>query len=508
MAAAGGSARIAPCAELLAHAVLRASLFYGVDVNVYPVVLCGGSGTRLWPMSRGGYPKQYLKLTGSHTLVQQTVRRLHGMADVNSPIVITNTEQRFLVADQLRSIDVTPSAVVLEPVGRNTAPAVAAAALLALEQTPDALLLVLPSDHVILDEAVFARIASTARDIANEGHLVTFGIEPTRPHTGYGYIRRSDALASHEGAYGVDAFIEKPDGATAERFLADGGYYWNSGMFMLKASVYLEELARFEPAVLKQVELALAQAKRDDDFVRLDPAAFQESPNISIDYAVMEKTHRAVMVATTGLNWSDIGSWAALAEISATNEKGNTVLGDVLTDEVTDSYIRADHRMVAAIGVKDLVIVETADAVLVTHRDESERVKKIVERLSAMGRHESVTHRKVVRPWGSYESIDQGERFQVKRIIVNPGSSLSLQMHHHRAEHWIVVRGTARVFNGDLVTLLSENQSTYIPLGVTHRLENPGKIPLELIEVQSGAYLGEDDIVRFEDHYGRVVASS
>ncbi|KWF84143.1 mannose-1-phosphate guanylyltransferase [Burkholderia diffusa] len=474
-------------------------------MNIFPVVLCGGSGTRLWPLSRGGYPKQYLKLAGDHTLVQQTVLRLQGMPGVEAPIMITNAEQRFIVADQLRSIDVTASAVVLEPVGRNTAPAVAVAALLAMEQSPDALLLVLPSDHVILDDAVFAELAEKAADIASAGHLVTFGIEPTKPHTGYGYIRSGSGLATNDGAFKVDAFVEKPDADTAARFLEEGGYYWNSGMFMLKASIYLDELKRFEPAVLEQVAQSVKQAKRDEDFVRLDADAFGQSPNISIDYAVMEKTDHAVMVTAAGLNWSDIGSWAALAEISDTDETGNTVSGDVLIDDVSDSYIRADHRMVTAIGVKDLIIVETADAVLVTHRDQSERVKKIVECLSASGRQESVTHRKVIRPWGSYESIDQGERFQVKRIIVNPGSSLSLQMHHHRAEHWIVVRGTARVFNGDQVVLLSENQSTYIPLGVTHRLQNPGKIPLELIEVQSGSYLGEDDIVRLDDNYGRDV---
>ncbi|RQX84310.1 mannose-1-phosphate guanylyltransferase/mannose-6-phosphate isomerase [Burkholderia anthina] len=476
-------------------------------MNIFPVVLCGGSGTRLWPMSRGGYPKQYLKLTGDHTLVQQTVLRLRGMADIAAPIVITNTEQRFIVADQLRSIDVTPSSVVLEPMGRNTAPAVAVAALLAMEQSADALLLVLPSDHVILDDAVFARLATAAGALANEGHLVTFGVEPTKPHTGYGYIHSGDEISGHDGAFNVRAFVEKPDATTAERFVSDGGYYWNSGMFMLKASVYLEQLTRFAPAVRKQAELSLAEAKRDADFVRLDEQAFAASPNISIDYAVMEKTDRAVMVAAAGLNWSDIGSWSALADISAADEAGNTLSGDVIADDVTGSYVRADHRMVAVLGVSDLVVVETADAVLVTHRDRSEQVKKIVERLTASGRRESVTHRKVMRPWGSYESIDQGERFQVKRIIVNPGSSLSLQMHHHRAEHWIVVRGTAQVYNGDQVILLSENQSTYIPLGVTHRLHNPGRIPLELIEVQSGSYLGEDDIVRFDDNYGRDVAS-
>ncbi|MFL9939498.1 mannose-1-phosphate guanylyltransferase/mannose-6-phosphate isomerase [Paraburkholderia graminis] len=476
-------------------------------MNVFPVILCGGSGTRLWPMSRGGYPKQYLKLTGSDTLVQQTVRRLHGIQNVAAPIVITNNDQRFLVADQLRGMEVVPSAIVLEPVGRNTAPAVAAAALLAVESDPDALLLILPSDHVILADDVFAAIAATARDIAASGSLVTFGIEPAKAHTGYGYIRSGKPLAGTDGAWHVEAFTEKPDAATAERFLADGGYYWNSGMFMVKASVYLDELSRFEPQVIEQVRLSVAGAKRDDDFVRLEAQAFEASPNISIDYAVMEKTERAVMVAARGLKWSDIGSWSALAEISEKDADGNSLHGDVLIDSVSNSYIRAEHRMVAAIGVEGLVIVETADAVLVAHAAQSERVKKIVERLTAMGRRESVTHRKVIRPWGSYEGVDQGERFQVKRIVVNPGASLSLQMHHHRAEHWIVVRGTARVCNGDQVLLLTENQSTYIPVGVTHRLENPGKIPLELIEVQSGAYLGEDDIVRFDDHYGRVPAA-
>lgn len=472
-------------------------------MNIFPVVLCGGSGTRLWPMSRGGYPKQYLKLAGENTLVQQTVLRLADTPGVSAPIVITNQDQRFLVADQLQSIGVTPEAIVLEPAGRNTAPAVAVAALLAAERDPDALLLVLPSDHVIVNTTVFAKLAITAGEIAKNGRLVTFGIEPDMPHTGYGYIRSGAPLESHDGAYVVDTFTEKPDIEAAIRFLEHGGYYWNSGMFMMKASTYLEELARFEPDVLKHVELSLAAAKRDDDFVRLDRETFEGSPNISIDYAVMEKTERAAMVAASGLQWSDIGSWSSLADISAKDESCNTLLGDVMVDNVEQSYIRAEHRMVAAIGVKDLVIVETADAVLVAHRSETERVKKIVERLNASGRHESVTHRRVVRPWGAYESIDQGRRFQVKRIIVNPGSSLSLQMHHHRAEHWIVVRGTAQVFNGGQELLLTENQSTYIPLGATHRLVNPGKIPLELIEVQSGAYLGEDDIVRFEDNYGR-----
>jgi len=473
-------------------------------MNIHPVILCGGSGTRLWPMSRGGYPKQYLKLTSDKTLLQQTVLRLNGIADVTAPIVVTNNEQRFLVAEQLREVGTAPSSIVLEPVGRNTAPAIAVAALLALRSSPDALLLVLPSDHVILNEAAFARITESAADVAKDDYLVTFGINPTEPHTGYGYIRRGLNIGASTDAFEVKAFVEKPDADTATGFLKEGGYYWNSGMFMLKASTYMDELRRYEPEIARQAALSLELAKRDDDFVRLDAGAFRDCPSVSVDYAVMEKTDRASVIAAADLGWNDIGSWTALAEIAESDDAGNTLLGDVLVENVTNSYIRAEHRMVAAIGIDNIVIVETADAILVTHRDSTQDVKKIVERLKASGRTESVTHRRVVRPWGSYEGIDQGSRFQVKRIEVNPGAQLSLQMHHHRAEHWIVVKGTALVTNGDQQIMLSENQSTYIPLGVTHRLLNPGKIPLELIEVQSGAYLGEDDIVRFEDTYGRV----
>jgi len=473
-------------------------------MNIHPVILCGGSGTRLWPMSRGGYPKQYLKLTSDKTLLQQTALRLNGIADITAPIVVTNNEQRFLVAEQLRESGTAPSSIVLEPVGRNTAPAIAVAALLALHSSPDALLLVLPSDHVILNEAAFARITEAAAHVAKDNYLVTFGINPTEPHTGYGYIRRGLNIGTSTDAFEVQAFVEKPNAATAVGFLKEGGYYWNSGMFMLKASTYLDELRRYEPEIARQAALALDLAKRDDDFVRLDAGAFRDCPSVSVDYAVMEKTDRASVIAAADLGWNDIGSWTALAEIAESDDAGNTLLGDVLVENVTNSYIRAEHRMVAAIGIDNIVIVETADAILVTHRDSTQDVKKIVERLKASGRTESVTHRRVVRPWGSYEGIDQGSRFQVKRIEVNPGAQLSLQMHHHRAEHWIVVKGTALVTNGDQQIMLSENQSTYIPLGVTHRLLNPGKIPLELIEVQSGAYLGEDDIVRFEDTYGRV----
>ncbi|WP_028226324.1 mannose-1-phosphate guanylyltransferase/mannose-6-phosphate isomerase [Paraburkholderia ferrariae] len=476
-------------------------------MNVFPVILCGGSGTRLWPMSRGGFPKQYLKLTSDCTLVQQTAQRLSGITDIARPIVLTNNEQRFLVAEQLRQVGVNPSSIVLEPVGRNTAPAIAIAAMLALQQSPDAVLLVLPSDHVIGNESAFVAAVNAATRLAHDRYLVTFGITPTEPNTGYGYIRTGANLIDGTSAYAVDSFVEKPNAETAQRFVSEGNYYWNSGMFMFAASTYLEELRRHEPEMAAHAEQALKAAKLDNDFVRLDAEAFSACPNVSIDYAVMERTERASVVTTSDLGWSDIGSWSALAALGHGDENGNTLLGDVMTDTMTNSYIRAEHRMVAAIGLDNVVIVETADAVLVAHRDKAQDVKKIVEALNASGRQESVTHRRVVRPWGSYEGIDQGERFQVKRIVVSPGAQLSLQMHHHRAEHWIVVRGTALVTNGETEVLLTENQSTYIPVGVTHRLMNPGKIPLELIEVQSGAYLGEDDIVRFEDTYGRVATA-
>lgn len=476
-------------------------------MNIYPVILCGGSGTRLWPMSRGGYPKQYLRLTGDDTLVQQTALRLRGISDIRAPIVVTNNEQRFLVAEQLRQVGVNPSAIVLEPVGRNTAPAIAVAALLAMHESPEALLLVLPSDHAIRHEATFAKVAEAAAQIAKDNYLVTFGIDPTEPHSGYGYIRSGAPIAKDVKAYAVDSFVEKPDREVAERFLKEGGYYWNSGMFMLKASTYIEELQRHEPEIARLADQSLRGAARDDDFLRLDADAFAACPSVSVDYAVMERTERAAVITAVDLGWNDIGSWTALADLTEPDADGNAILGDVLTDAVSNSYIRAEHRMVATIGLDNVVIVETADAVLVARRDKAQDVKKIVERLNASGRKESVTHRRAVRPWGSYEGIDEGDRFQVKRIIVNPEAKLSLQMHHHRAEHWIVVKGTAIVTNGAQEIMLTENQSTYIPLGVTHRLMNPGKIPLELIEVQSGAYLGEDDIVRFEDTYGRVAKS-
>jgi mannose-1-phosphate guanylyltransferase/mannose-6-phosphate isomerase len=473
-------------------------------MSIFPVILCGGSGTRLWPMSRGGYPKQYLRLAGDHSLIQETLLRLRGMTDMTAPIIVSNKEQRFLIAEQLRQVEESSATIVLEPAARNTAPAIAVAALLAMRESPEARLLVLPSDHVIKHQAPFERLIENAADIASDNYLVTFGISPTEAHTGYGYIRRGARLVNTVGTFAVEAFVEKPDAATATRFVEHGGYYWNSGMLMLKASTYMEELRRHEPEIAQLAELSLKAATRSGDFVNLDEAAFAGCQSISVDYAVLEKTDRAAVIAAADLGWSDIGSWAALADIAQANANGNVLLGDVLQEDMSNSYIRAEHRMVAAIGLDNVVIVETADAVLVVHRDKAQSVKRIVEQLNGSGRQESVTHRRVVRPWGSYESIDQGARFQVKRIVVNPGAQLSLQMHHHRAEHWIVVKGTALVTNGDKQIMLTENQSTYIPLGVTHRLLNPGKIPLELIEVQSGSYLAEDDIVRFDDSYGRV----
>lgn len=468
-----------------------------------PVVLCGGSGSRMWPLSRGGYPKQFINLYGNQSLLQQAATRLSTLPAVSSPLLISNNEHRFLVSEQARAAGLMDAQVVLEPVGRNTAPAVAAAALIALEQDADALLMVLPSDHVITHAEMFEDLVIKAMTAAQNGALVTFGITPTHAHTGYGYIQRGTCRSADNQIFDVSAFIEKPDQLRANELFENSNYYWNSGMFMFRADVYLKELGQFQPQILAEVQLAVSGALRDLDFIRLDAQSFSASPSDSIDYAVMEHTQHAVVIAADGLGWSDIGSWDALAEISPKDELGNNVIGDVIVEDVRNCYLRAENRMIAAVGLDDIVVIETADAILVAHKDKAQQVKQIVSRLNDSNRSESVTHRKVYRPWGSYERIDGGARFQVKRIIVNPGSSLSLQMHYHRAEHWIVVKGTARVSNGGKVILLSENQSTYIPIGATHRLENPGKFPLELIEVQSGSYLGEDDIVRFEDVYGR-----
>ncbi|WP_295549479.1 mannose-1-phosphate guanylyltransferase/mannose-6-phosphate isomerase [uncultured Pseudacidovorax sp.] len=472
-----------------------------------PVILSGGSGTRLWPLSRAGYPKQFLGLTEEQTLFQLTVARLAGLngSQPIRPLVVCNEGHRFIVAEQLREKGLTAQAIVLEPVARNTAPAIAAAAVAAMADGQDPVLLVLAADHAIPDTAAFHETVRAGLAAAEAGKLVTFGIVPTAPETGYGYIsvaNRMDAAAP-VAPMAVQAFVEKPDLQTAQGYLEGGRHLWNSGMFLFKASAYLQELERFAPAIAKAAREAVAKGKKDLDFVRLDAEAFSASPEDSIDYAVMEKTDKAVVVPLRA-GWSDVGAWNAVWEVSAKDAQGNAFRGDVVAHDVRNSHVHAEHRLVSVLGIQDVVVVETADAVLVASKSKVQDVKKIVEKLKADGRSEASAHRKVYRPWGAYDSIDHGDRYQVKCITVNPGEKLSVQMHHHRAEHWIVVSGTAKVQIGDKEILLSENQSTYIPLGVIHALENPGKIPLELIEVQSGAYLGEDDIVRFSDRYGRV----
>lgn len=467
---------------------------------IVPVILSGGSGSRLWPLSRELYPKQFLPLVDGQTLLQNTILRVAAVPGIAPPIVVCNEAHRFLVAEQLRVIDSPPAAVLLEPVGRNTAPATAAAALHALAQGgSDPLLLVLPADHIIVDAGGFRQAVERVARYAEAGRLITFGIVPEAPETGYGYIKTG---AAEGEVYRVERFVEKPDAVTAQTYVASGAYYWNSGMFMFRASRFLEELERFAPAIASACRQAHQTAGADLDFLRLDKTAFAACPSDSIDYAVMEKTHNAV-VMPVDVGWSDVGAWSALWSVADRDEHGNKMSGDVLAVDTRGSYVRAESRLVATLGIDNLVVVETADAVLVAHKDRVQEVKTLVKGLKAQDRAEAQNHRKVYRPWGSYDCIDQELRFQVKRITVKPGASLSLQMHHHRAEHWTVVRGTARVTRGDETFLLTENQSAYIPLGTRHRLENPGKIPLELIEVQSGSYLGEDDIVRFDDVYGR-----
>ncbi|MDJ0776427.1 MAG: mannose-1-phosphate guanylyltransferase/mannose-6-phosphate isomerase [Gammaproteobacteria bacterium] len=463
-----------------------------------PVVLSGGSGTRLWPLSRKMYPKQFLSLLHDETMLQKTLLRIAEL-EHSPPIVVCNDEHRFVVAEQARQIGIEDPTIILEPVGRNTAPAIAVAALQALEQADDPLLLVLSADHEIRDSQAFCNAVRQALPLAADGRLVTFGIVPTHPATGYGYIRRG----APEGAgFAVDSFVEKPDRETARRYLDSGDYYWNSGMFLFSASAYLAQLERFKPAMLADCRTAAGGVREDIGFLRLDAEAFARCEADSIDYAVMERTEHACVVPMDA-GWSDIGSWSSLWQQGERDAAGNATRGDVICVDSGQSLVHAGSRLVATVGVNNLVIVETEDAVLVADRDRAEEVKQVVTRLADEGREEENYHRVVYRPWGHFDSVDEGERYKVKRITVNPGARLSKQMHHHRAEHWVVVRGQARVFRDDEVFDLNENESVFIPLGSTHYLENPGDTPLDIIEVQSGSYLGEDDIVRFEDIYGR-----
>lgn len=474
--------------------------------TLQPVILSGGSGTRLWPLSRRAFPKQFHALLDDNTLLQSTALRVTELPDCQllAPLVVCNEAHRFMVAEQLRACGREAAAIMLEPVGRNTAPALTLAALQAVEQGADPLLLVMPADHVIADQAGFERALSVGVAQAATDKVVTFGIVPDSAHTGYGYIQQGEVVA--DGAHLLQRFVEKPDAATAEGYLAQGDYLWNSGIFLIRAGLWLELAGRYCPDILQAVTDAFRNGSRDLDFFRVDSAGFSASPSDSIDYAVMEPLSRQAgecVVVPLDAGWSDIGAWEALWAVYGQDEQGNARHGDVFTHQSSNNLLFAHSRMLAAVGVDDLVVVETPDAVLVTHKDCAQDVKKVTEYLDQQSRAESEFHRRVHRPWGSFEGIDQGHRFQVKRLSVNPGATLSLQMHHHRAEHWIVVSGTARVTCEERQFLLTENQSTYIPVGARHRLENPGSLPLEIIEVQSGSYLGEDDIVRFDDKYNR-----
>lgn len=466
---------------------------------ILPVIMAGGSGSRLWPLSRALYPKQFLVLNGSGTMLQNTVTRLEGL-DCADPMLICSEEHRFIAAEQLRQLGELNHNIILEPAGRNTAPAIALAAFTAVSSGSDPVMLVLAADHLMQQPEAFRDSVNKAKPFAEQGKLVTFGIVPTGPETGYGYIERG--AEQGENGFDVTCFVEKPDAKTAEQYVASGKFYWNSGMFMFKASRYLEELKAHRPDIYQACEQAMADVNSDLDFVRVNKEAFLNCPEESVDYAVMEKTKDAVVVPMDA-GWSDVGSWSSLWEVSEKDEQGNSHHGDVISHNANNNYVFAETGMVATIGVEDIVVVQTKDAVLVVKKDQVQDVKKVVEVLKKANRSEYQLHREVYRPWGKYDSVDAGSRYQVKRITVNPGEKLSVQMHHHRAEHWIVVSGTASVTIDDKTMLVAENQSVYIPIGSVHALENPGQIPLQLIEVQSGSYLGEDDIVRFEDRYGR-----
>ncbi len=470
---------------------------------IFPVILAGGSGSRLWPLSRSAYPKQLLPLVSGYTLLQETVLRIQAIATVGTPLVVCNQEHRFLVAEQLKQIGVTNAVIMLEPVGKNTAPAAAVAALYLSQQTENPTLFVSPADHIIRDEAALVTAVRCAEKNAQAGHLVTFGIVPARAETGYGYIKSASHVNAEQG-YPVLEFVEKPDQATAKAYLASGHYFWNSGMFMFQAMSYLEELAKYSPAILQACRHAVNNITTDLDFLRLPQEAFAACPSDSIDYAVMEKTQNAVLVPLNA-GWSDMGSWSALCDVMETDHNGNVVQGDVIAHQVNNSYLRAESRMLAVIGLDNHVVVETPDAVLVAHKDRCQEVKEIVTHLKQQQRSEIDLHRRVYRPWGYYELIDKNAYSQVKHITVKPGARLSLQVHQHRSEHWVVVSGVAEVTRGEEVFTIQANESTYIPKGAKHRLANPADENLEIIEVQSGSYLGEDDIVRFDDAYGRVV---
>jgi mannose-1-phosphate guanylyltransferase/mannose-6-phosphate isomerase len=482
-------------------------------MKIIPVILSGGSGTRLWPLSREQYPKQLLKLVGEYSMLQATALRLKDVAltdgeKVADPILVGNEEYRFLMAEQMRQIGIQNFPLILEPCGRNTAPALTLAALKAQSDGPDAVLVVMPADHIIQDEQAFREAIRHGAGLAETGKLVTFGIQPTAPETGYGYIRLGQRLGDH--AFQVAQFVEKPNQATAKQYLASGEFLWNGGIFAIKASVWLDKIQQYRPDIAAATVQAFNHCTQDNDFIRPDPNHFIACQSESIDYAVMEKLASAqsntgdVVVVPLAANWSDVGAWDALWEIGEKDDQGNVLMGDVIAVDTSDSLVLSTKRLVACVGLSDVIVVETSDAILVVDKAHLQKIKDVVAHIKATGRTETDVHRKIYRPWGWYDCIDDGNRFQVKRIMVNPGASLSLQLHHHRAEHWVVVRGTARVTRGEEVFFVSENQSTFIPLGTMHRLENPGKLTLEMIEVQSGAYLNEDDIVRFQDNYGRI----